>query len=245
MITLGRQTYLIRRGGAYSARLRVPKDLIEAVGRKELVKALGTNDPVEANRRVRAVVDGWLRQFDSLRNRSAMSDDDKAELIWSHYTGTLDRDEHLRATIPTESEIDRAAERAVERAQRENIDIKDPIQLLDAALELHVLKDRRLGSKSIEAQNRKIKLDHLRKHLTQGETALVDHEIEAYLDHHSLIIERADRADLARQLIRAEIEALQRTMERDEGNYGVECHLKLTRYCHRDLTRSVVMLSSL
>ena len=30
----------------------------------------------------------------------------------------------------------------------------------------------------------------------------------------------------------------------DAIDWSVECHSKLTRYCHRDLTRSVVMLCS-
>ena len=74
MNALGKHTYLIWRGGAYSARLRVPLDLIEAMGRKELVKALGTSDPETAKRLVWAVVDGWQRQFDALRTRRLKDD---------------------------------------------------------------------------------------------------------------------------------------------------------------------------
>lgn len=44
-------TGLIRRGGAYSLRRRIPLDLIAAYGgRKEIVRALGTNDFAEAKR---------------------------------------------------------------------------------------------------------------------------------------------------------------------------------------------------
>ncbi len=44
-------TGLIRRGGAYSLRRRVPKDLLPAYeGRKEIVRALGTKDREEAKR---------------------------------------------------------------------------------------------------------------------------------------------------------------------------------------------------
>lgn len=140
---MGRQTYLIRRGGAYSARLRVPLDLIDAVGRKELVKALGTSDPETAKRLVWGVVDAWQRQFDALRNRAEMTDENKADLVWSHYTGTLDRDDQRRAIIPTDTEVDKVMERAVARVQRDCINMVDPLQALDAALELQVMKDRR------------------------------------------------------------------------------------------------------
>jgi len=220
--TLGRQTYLIRRGGAYSARLRVPLDLIEAVGRKELVKALGTNDPAEAKRLVWAVVDGWQRQFDALRNRAEMTDGDKGELVWSHYSGTLERDEVRRANTPQQADVDQALERAVERVGREGLDIHDPLQMLDAVMDADVMKNRRSGSGSVDAHVRQTKLADLRKHLATGENALVRHEIEAYLKQRNLTIDAVDRGELSRQLIRAEIEALQRTLERDDGNYGGE-----------------------
>ncbi len=217
---MGRQTYLIRRGGAYSARLRVPLDLIDVVGRKELVKALGTSDPAEAKRRVWAVVDAWQRHFDALRNRAEMSDDDKEDLVWSHYTGMLDRDDQRRAAVPTEAEIEQATERAVARVQRENIDMKDPLKVLDVALEIKVMKDGLAGVRSTDATARRMKLKWLRQHLTTNESALVSHEIDDFLYRRGLTIGSAERAELVRQLIRAEIEALQRTLERDEGNYG-------------------------
>lgn len=222
MIILGRQTYLIRRGGAYSARIRVPKDLVEAVGRKELVKALGTSDPVEANRLVRRVIDGWLGVFDTLRAKAQPSEAEKDELVWSHYKRILESDDQNRATVPSTSEVDAAAECAVERVEREDIDIHDPLQMLDVSLRFHLLKDRRSGSKSIESQHRRVKLEHLKKHLTQGETVLVNHEIDALLAERGVVIDHAERASLGRKLIRAEIEALNRTLERDEGNYGGE-----------------------
>lgn len=213
---------MIRRGGAYSARIRVPRDLVEAVGRKELVKALGTSAPAEAKLRVRAVVDGWLAAFEKLRAKAQPTEAEKDELVWSHYNRILESDDQIRATIPSASELDDATERAVERVQREGIDIHDPLQMLDVALELHLLKDRRSGSKGVEGQNRRIKLEHLKKHLTQGETVLVDHEIDALLAERGVVIDHAERANLGRQLIRAEIEALKRTLERDEGNYSGE-----------------------
>jgi len=44
--------YLKRRGGTYSVRLTVPKDLVEIVGKTEIVKALGrVHDPAEAKRK--------------------------------------------------------------------------------------------------------------------------------------------------------------------------------------------------
>ena len=40
-------SHLFRRGSAYSARRRVPLDLVEAIGKRELVRSLGTSDLAE------------------------------------------------------------------------------------------------------------------------------------------------------------------------------------------------------
>ena len=59
---------LIRRGGAYSLRRRIPKDLCEAFGgRKEIVRALGTNDREEAKRRHAIATVALNEEFDALR----------------------------------------------------------------------------------------------------------------------------------------------------------------------------------
>lgn len=59
---------LIRRGGAYSLRRRIPKDLIEAFGgRNEIVRALGTNDREEAKRRHAIATVALNEEFDALR----------------------------------------------------------------------------------------------------------------------------------------------------------------------------------
>ena len=88
---MARLSYLLRRGASYYARVRVPLDLVEIVGRKELVKALGTKDEHEAKRLLWPVVGEWNRQFDDLRARRALTADDKADAVWQHYTGALDR----------------------------------------------------------------------------------------------------------------------------------------------------------
>ena len=90
--------------------------------------------------------------------------------------------------------------------------------MLDAALEVHVLN----GARDFDQNARKVRLDALRADLTDNRTHLVEHEIDAYLDRHSLTAPEgsAERATLAKRIMRAEIEALQRTLERDRGDYG-------------------------
>ncbi len=63
------QSHLTRRGASYSARIRVPLDLVEIVGKTELTKALGTKELAEAKRRLWPLLDAWQREFDDLRAR--------------------------------------------------------------------------------------------------------------------------------------------------------------------------------
>ncbi|MGJ8628693.1 MAG: DUF6538 domain-containing protein [Sulfitobacter sp.] len=76
---MGKQSYLLRRGGSYSARIRVPADLVDIVGRQQLVKSLGTRDPSEARRLVLTVVSDWHDQFERLRSRIKLTSEEATD----------------------------------------------------------------------------------------------------------------------------------------------------------------------
>nr|WP_298494790.1 site-specific integrase [uncultured Maritimibacter sp.] len=194
-------------------------DIVGTTTRKQSLK---TKDQVTAKQLLWPVIEGWRREFDELRARRILTDDDKATAVWQHYTQSLKRDEDRRRDLPSGEDIATATQRAIERVQHENIDTADPLAMLDAALDVHVLKDQQLGAESTDAKARRVKLSELRKHLSTGNTALIEHEVDEFLVRNKLIIEPGspDRGALARQMMRAEIEALRRTIERDEGNYA-------------------------
>ncbi|MBZ9757865.1 site-specific integrase [Mesorhizobium sp. ESP6-5] len=212
-------SYLKKRGGGvYYAQMAVPVELQPIVGAKMKERSLRTKDPREAKRLMMPVIAEWNARFDDIRARRALADLDKADAVWKHYTGTLDRDEQARRSMPTAADLDAATERAVERVQREGIDVRDPLAALNASLDVMVLKQRR----ALDAYARRTKLDHMRKHLATGETALINHEVDAYAADNGLMIDTLspDRGDLAGKMMRAEIEALERTLERDRGDYS-------------------------
>ncbi len=200
----------------------MPTDLVEIVGTTTRKQSLKTKDEATAKRLLWPVIEQWRREFDELRARRVLTDDDKAAAVWQQYTEGLERDEDRRRNLPNDADIEAATERAVDRVQRENIDTADPLAMLDAALEIQVLQDQLKGAESIDAKARRAKLSELRKHLSAGNTALIEHEVDEFLTRNKLIIEPGspDRGALARQMMRAEIEALRRTVERDEGNYA-------------------------
>lgn len=215
---MARVSHLVRRGAAYSARIRVPLDLVEIMGKRELVKALGTNDEAEAKRRLWVVIDCWQREFDDLRTRRALTDADREHAVWDHYTGALDRDDQARGALPGEAEIAAEREKVMEALHEQDVSGLDNLALLSASAELQIA----MNVASYDAKSRKAKLTEMRKHLSKGETALIADEVEAYLRRNRLIVKRGtpEWISLARHMMRAEIEVLQRTLERDEGDYA-------------------------
>jgi hypothetical protein len=197
--------------------MRVPVDLVEIMGREELVKALGTSDLSEAKTRLYPILAGWQREFDDLRSRRALIPTDREHAVWDHYTGTLERDELERENLSGQAEIDKLTAHIYARADRNEITGIDPLSILDATLELKVAQ--KAGDLASDA--RKAKLADLRTHLSKGETALIAHEVDEYLRQNGLLVERStpDWISLARHMMRAEVEALERTFERDKGNY--------------------------
>ena len=94
----------------------------------------------------------------------------------------------------------------------------DPLAALNASLDYLLLKDAR----ALDQFVREARLTALKRELSEGETHQVQHEVDAYLNRHGLSAKEgtAERAVLSKRMMRAEIEVLQRTLERDRGNYG-------------------------
>lgn len=130
--------------------------------------------------------------------------------------GMLQRDETARNGWLTAEEVE--AEAVKLRASLPNgRPLEDKLERFAIMLDLMVKAD----AAHIDEISRAAKLVALKKGLTEGETHLVEHEIDAFLDANLLSAPRgsAERKVLARQLIRAEIEALTRAQERDQGDY--------------------------
>ncbi|MBL4927993.1 site-specific integrase [Fuscibacter oryzae] len=215
---MARVSHLMRRGGAYSARIRVPLDLVEIVGKTEIVKALGTADVAEAKSRLYPILAHWQREFDDLRARRALVPADRDHAVWDHYTATLDRDDKERANLPGDDDIQAVKADLLDKVERGEITGTDQFSILNATLDLKVMQK----AGEIAADARKAKLADMRKHLAKGETALIAHEVDDYLRQNGLLVQRGtpDWISLARHMMRAEIEALQRTLERDRGDWG-------------------------
>ena len=188
------------------------------MGKRELVKALGTNDELQAKMLLSRQLTAWHDEFTALRARREVTPADLDHAVWDHYTDTLERDEMAREQLPGDAEVATAMRGAVARVDREGIDLTDPLATLDVALDVRVVKEAR----EIAANARKVKLASMRRHLMKGEMALIADEVDAHVLAKNLLLDRSSPAwtRLARNMMRAEIEALQRALERDQGDYS-------------------------
>lgn len=218
----GAQRYLLNRDGRFFARLVVPKELRGIVGKSELRIPLGPDRRgamkllPTAVATMQAEINRAMGEAHPDRQipRAPFTTADYGRAVWQRYTAALSEDEARRNRLPTSAAIEAEQAKLVERFQQDGIP-QGPLAVLAQSLDLLVVR----GAQEFDQNARKARLDALRRGLAASETHQVEHEIDAYLDQRGLTAPAgsAERATLAKHMMRAEIEALQRTLERDRG----------------------------
>ena len=211
---------IARRAGSanYYARLGVPKDLQAVVGKKELWESLRTKDAREAKARVHAVLNRWHAEFDALRRRRAVSEMDLQVATWAHYKSELEHHHQERQQHPTAQELEAERVKIAEKVEAKELPWgDDPLSQVSAAVELLVRKDSARLASRFRAGRKKT----LEEHLGRGETALVHDVADALIAREGFAIEPGSPAyrDLCQRLQRAELEALRRADEQDQGDF--------------------------
>jgi integrase len=227
----GRPRHWREKDGRFYARIGVPAALRPFVegGKSELIEVLGA-DRREALRKHPAAVARLQAQLDVARVEAGAPVDevpgtpkvtitpaDFAAAIWSRYRSALEDDLAARDRFPDDLEI--AAETVKLRARLEAGEIPDDwMSRLDASLDLLVMKNAR----GFDSRMREVRLTALQKELAAGQTHQIEHEIDLFLEQNGLAADRgtSERKVLAKQMMRAEIEVLKRSLERDVGDYG-------------------------
>lgn len=218
---------IVRRPGSsvYYARVTIPDELqryYPAKGKHpfkvQLWQSLGTRDPREAREKAAHVVARWRSEFAELLKRREPTPADLQAAVWTHYESQLEQDRQARARFPTALEIDAATSRLTADIEAGKVPwSSDPIVQLDTALELIVMKD----AAKLDRERRVVLLAECRKHLANGETAPISAYADEVIQRDGLLMERGSPAyrDLCQRLQRAQIQFLERSMERDSGNW--------------------------
>ncbi len=201
-------TNISRRGSVYYVRVAVPRDLMESVGRREIWQSLRTKDATEARRLARAALGRLDEQWRSLRDRREVTRDDVETLIWQRYADILEADDRWRSTLPAEEDLD-----VIYRMLESEFGEDD----IAAYRIFSLIKDEFDTAR----EDRERRLLTLRSDAARGQAKSVAEVVATALKHAGLkVSSRSSARDLELGLQRAEIEALVRTGERDQGLFG-------------------------
>ena len=231
--------------GRFWARISIPSALRPFFGNKtELIEPLG-GDLRIANRNHAAAVARLQTRVDEARgmmtnsaqnvtgdSRSpvidavasaapvrALTDADLESAVWETYTTTLAEDAAKRASMPTPKEIEEEREKVFERLARGEVDV---FMRQTSVFNVHTDFELKAGARAHDLSLRSRRLAALRKALTTGETRFVDAAVTQFVRTNLLAVEPGSRQwqDLAEKFMRAQIQALERTIEFDNGVFG-------------------------
>ncbi len=218
--------------GRFWARIAVPKALQSILGKSELIEPLGGDRKV-ADRNHAAAVARLQEQIataavlrepvptpphvDTMLRAITAADEEHA--VWTHYTDTLQRDEDKRAAMPTKDEIAAEHERAMQR-----IDAGDggpdrhPVMIFNLSTDYEL----KAGARHFDENLRTRRLAALRAAVNTRDTRFIEPAVLRYVTDQKLMVEpgSAEWQDLCYKFTRAEIAALMRTLDRDNGIFN-------------------------
>ncbi|MBN9069228.1 MAG: integrase [Rhizobiales bacterium] len=202
---------IIRRGATYHVRAFVPRELQSVIGKKEIHRSLRTTDPQEAKRLARAVLDELDAEWQTIRDRRTIEPSDIDEVIWERYIALVEADERFRMELPTEEDLDEIWAILASEFGSEDI---------GAYRILETFRDRH----ELDARQREARLQQLRQDAARAETKSVAPVVRREIEKRQLIADPSsiDYRRLSQVIVRAEIEALTRSVERDRGDWSGE-----------------------
>lgn len=213
-----RRSNLIRReGGTYYARIYVPADLKDHFPSEDKKMSLRTKDETVAKRRLNSELEKWDSLFEEIRSRREVTPNDKAVAVWEHYEATLHKYEQKQRTMPTPEQIDTELQQLYRQIDMGEITSDDFFGMINAYTNYELM----LRARTDDANLRARRLVLLKKALTSGDSKSVAAAARDFISRHRILVDEGsdEHRELCNLLIRAEIEALQRTTERDNGDF--------------------------
>ena len=216
---MGRElpTNFVWRGRKIYLRVRIPDDVAHAFGGKtDKWKSLNTSDPKLAKQAgIKAMAEmhmDWQRIRESVPVPSQpheMTEADVERAAGALYRSELEADQRHRERLPTAADVD------AERTRLLRTPANDPHAM--PAIDFAVFRDQAVA----DQKRRVVLLSELKRHLGTGEISLVAWAADAAIVRESLKVDRGSPAyrRLSQALMRAWIQALERTLERDRGDF--------------------------
>ncbi|SIR18912.1 Phage integrase family protein [Rhizobium sp. RU20A] len=214
-----RRSNLIRReGGTYYARIYIPADLRDHFPSEDKKISLRTKDEATAKRRLNAELQKWDATFEDMLARRHLTNRDKAVAVWEHYEAKLQEDAERRRAMPTDADFEREAARVWQRIDNGEIRSDDMVSMINGYADLELLKRARQDDANLRSR----RLAALRRDLANGRFVLIKEAVRGFIRRHRLLVEddSAPFRELEELLMRADIQVLERTLERDVGDYS-------------------------
>lgn len=187
------------------------------MGKSEISVSLRTKDYAEAKRLVAPLLDQWGANFDDMRRRQTLTDDDVQTAVWDHYNAAMAADDERRAALPTPADIEAALDAAT-ISRKPHPTGPSVFDAINSMTEVEIL----VGRAAWDARRKAGRLARLRSDLTTSDTRLIEPDANAFLHKHGFKIEKGDPRyrDLCIKLMRAEIDFLKRYAEREDGDFA-------------------------
>ncbi|WP_416881180.1 tyrosine-type recombinase/integrase [Marivita sp.] len=209
--------------GIWVVRVTVPEELRDIIGVRELVERGLPNDTRQRERLAVGIINGFYARIEEAQEQLATRGDAPAphlsSLAKAHYQSKLSVDSQKRSAMPTPDVIAAEEQRIYERIDKGEISISNGFApMINAMTDLELMR----GARDHDARLRKRRLDALRSGLVARDTKLVESDLRRLTSAQKLLGGPGSTQwiDLGLALMRAEIEALERTIERDAGDYG-------------------------
>jgi integrase len=216
---MARRSNLIRRdGGTYYARIYIPVDLRNHFPSEDKKVSLRTKDEAVAKQRLYIELQRWEAQFEEMRSRRHLTEEDKAIAVWDHYEAELARDAEKRLAMPTDADLEAEAARVWRRIDLGEIRSDDLVGMINGYADLELLKRARQDDANLRSR----RLAALRRDLAAGRCTLIDEEVRKFIQRYRLLVDVGSDQfrELGALMIRADIQVLERTLERDAGDYS-------------------------
>lgn len=219
------------KSGRFYARVAVPKCLVAVLGKTELTESLGGDLRVARRGHAAAVarlhdqIERAKRQVteraalaETNRGTSVAGQEDLARLVWTHHQDILSADEQTRAGMPTIAELQAEYDRLMARFDAGEFVGESPIRMINVYTDYELMH----GARDFDHRIREGRLKALRAALGRGEDRHIEETAQRLLHASGLRLDKNSPLwpDFKQKLMRAEIEALTRTLERDEGDYA-------------------------